>query len=57
MVKKAKFIVTEEGEFALVITEEGKLRIIEVETEEEKTYSKSFVEELINFLDTFWEVE
>ena len=55
MAKKAKFVSVDEGEYGFFITGEGKLQIIEVETEEVKTYSKDLVEELMDFLNMYWD--
>ncbi len=55
MVKEAKFVATDEVEFAFVITDEGELQIIEVDEEETHTYSAETVNELIYFLNTYWE--
>ncbi len=55
MVKEAKFVAVDEGEFGFAITDNDELMILDVENNTEKSYSKSFVEELLDFLNTYWD--
>jgi len=55
IVKVAKFVAVDEGEFGFAITDNDELMILDVENNTEKSYSKSFVNELIDFLFTHWD--
>ncbi len=52
--KKVKFVATDEGEFAFVITNDDELTIKDVEIGTEKTYSAETVGELLDFLNRYW---
>ena len=53
--KAAKFISTDDGEFGFVITNDGKLQILNIENETKEEYSSDLIEQLIGFLEENWE--